>query len=212
MVFCTACGKEIAENDNFCSTCGKTRGGTSIVFGDNSFNALNSEIKDNVIHVGDSYTNSNNIDPSTLNIQRSFVKLPWSKEGKLAKRSTFLKLGTWGSLASIAGIFLPFLTGNYYLHSIALIALVFSLPILLMGLLINRFKFQHLLGLQNLEIGLKENIYLTKITCDCPWCKSEMKLRMIGSKEHRQHLLICARNPSQHRIIFDPTVLPNIEE
>ncbi|CDH04950.1 conserved hypothetical protein [Xenorhabdus bovienii str. oregonense] len=212
MEFCVNCEKEIVKNDNFCSSCGRARGNNTIASGDNSFNVISSEIKDNNIHIGNNYSDSNNIDPSILNIQRSSVKLFWSEQGKLAKRSTFLKLGTWGSIASLIGLILPFLTGNPLTHFMAIIALLIFFPMFLIGISIARSKFMPLLGLKNLEIGTKGNIYVTKITCDCPWCKSEMKLRMVGSKNHKEHLLLCSRNPSQHKIIFDPTVLPEIEE
>jgi hypothetical protein len=64
----------------------------------------------------------------------------------------------------------------------------------------------------NFENGSNEGAYLTRITCDCPWCGSEMKLRIIGPKNNKEHVLLCIRNPSQHRIIFDPTSMPDLEE
>jgi hypothetical protein len=211
---CTNCQKELSLNDKFCSECGNPKStlGHIIQSGSNSINTIGSEIKDSNIHIGDNINNSNNIDPDLLNLKREFVKVPWSKDGTLANRSTFQNIGTWGSIASIVGLFVPFLTGNFLFQPIVLLMLAIFAPMLLLSLVISRRKFEHFNGLKNFEISNSGKIFVTKITGDCPWCGSEMHLRMVGPKEHKQHLLMCTRNPSQHRIIFDPTALSDIEK
>ena len=138
--------------------------------------------------------------------------MPWSNNGKLSNRSSIFKLGTWGSIASIIGLGLPYFTSLNYLPHLFFIGLGISMSLLMLATVLKRFKFTHFQGLKNLENGTKDGVYVTKITCDCPWCGSEMKLRLIGSKNNKENMLLCIRNPSQHRIIFDPTALPDIEE
>ncbi|WP_281213454.1 hypothetical protein [Shewanella insulae] len=199
-------------NDKFCSECGnpKSTSGHIIQSGSHSVNTIGSEIRDSNIHIGDNINNSNNIAPELLNLQREFFKIPWSKDGSLAKRSTFQKLGTWGSIASIIGVFLPFMTGNLLLQPLVFLMLAIFVPMLMLSLIISSRKFEHFSGLKNFEISNSGKIFITKITGDCPWCGSKMHLRMVGPKGYKQHLLMCNRNPSQHRIIFDPTALSDI--
>ncbi|WP_165311028.1 zinc ribbon domain-containing protein [Vibrio ziniensis] len=213
--YCTNCQTEFGENHKFCSGCGTPRNSSGHVIhsGEQSVNAIGSEINNSNIHIGDNINNSNNIDPELLNLKREFVNLPWTRDGALAKSSTFKKLGTWGSLASIIGLFMPFFTTS--LSSIQpVVVLLFGIffSMLILSMVLPRRRFEHLSGLKNLEIGTSGKIYITKIFAECPWCGSEMKLRMVGPKNQREHLLMCTRNPSQHKIIFDPTALPDIEK
>jgi len=214
-VFCSNCGNELLIEHKFCSGCGNQKNSdkNSISSGDKSVNTIGSEIVGSNIHIGDNYNDTNNIDPKILNFQRHFVKLPWSKSGKLSSRSSIFKLGTWGSIASIVALALPYFTSLNYLPHLFFIGLGVSMSLLMLTAVLKKLKFTHFQGLKNLENGNKDGVYVTRITCDCPWCTdSEMKLRLVGPKDNKEHLLLCERNPSQHRIIFDPTVLPDIEE
>lgn len=213
-MYCSVCGNEMQREHNFCSSCGsaKEQDGNSISSGDNSINTIGSEITDSTIHVGNYYSNSNNIDPAILNLKRHFVSLPWSSEGKVANRSSILKLGTWGSIASIVGLFLPYFTEMDYQPHFFMFGFGLFMSLLMLSFILKKFKFTHFFGLMNFEAGTKDGAYLTKITCDCPWCGFEMKLRMVGPKNHKEHMLLCERNPSQHKIIFDSTAMPDIEE
>lgn len=212
MSFCKNCGNKTSELDKFCSSCGSAKGVNSITSRDNNINAINSEIKNNNIHIGDTYTYSNKIDPSTLNLTRYFIKPFWSKNKILAKRTTFVSLGSIGSIASIFSLYLSFPSNNAITQITTTIFTVFFIIMFSIGFYIKRSRFQHLIGLVNLETSKKDDIYLTRITCDCPWCDSKMKLRMIGPKENKKHQLLCQRNPSQHRILFDPTALSDIDD
>ncbi|ENM5764035.1 zinc ribbon domain-containing protein [Vibrio mimicus] len=211
---CTNCQNEFSPNHKFCSECGKPRStsGHVIKSGSQSVNTIGSEINNSNIHIGDNINNSNDIDPDLLNLRRDFVKLPWSEDGMLAKRSTFQKLGTWGSLASIVGLFLPFLTGSFSFQPLVFLSVAIFGSMLALSVAISRRKFEHLGGLKNFEISTSGKIYITKISGECPWCGSEMHLRMGGATGHKEHLLMCIRNPSQHKIVFDPTALPDIEK
>lgn len=214
-MFCRHCGYTVRDEDKYCNECGgklsAPENGT-ITAGDRSINAQNSTITNSSIHTGDNYNNSNNINPDILNLRREFVRLPWSSEGKLGESSGFLTLGTIGSIASIVGIVLPYLTSFKYIPHFLFPVLALSVMTLFLPAVLKRYRFNHLFGLKNLEYGKDGKIYLTRISCDCPWCGTEMKLRMVGPKEDRSQLLICLRNPGMHRILFDPTVMPDIEK
>ncbi|MDT3281733.1 hypothetical protein [Shewanella scandinavica] len=119
MKYCTNCQTEFGENHKFCAGCGSPRNSSGHVIqsGDQSVNTIGSEINNSNIHIGDNINNSNNIDPELLNLKREFVNLPWTSDGALAKSSTFKKLGAWGSLASIIGLFIPFFYNQFILHT-----------------------------------------------------------------------------------------------
>lgn len=213
-MYCSNCGTELATEYKYCPNCGiqHNQSSNSIASGNNSFNAISSELKDNSIHIGDNYTNSNNIDPSILNLKRHFVSLPWSSSKKITNMSSILNLGTWGSIASIIGLIPYSNNSNHILNNLFMLCFGLSFSIVLLSILLKRTRFSHFFGLKNFEVGKKNGIYLTEITCDCPWCGSLMKLRMTGPKNQKEHLLLCERNPAQHRIVFDPTVMPDINE
>jgi hypothetical protein len=209
-MYCYNCGEEMAAEHNYCPSCGKAakNGSNTILSGNRSVNTIGS---DNIIHLGDNYTDSNNIDPSNLNIKRHYVKLPWSKSGKVANGSSMFNLGALGSIASIFSLLL---TNFHYSSSWNWILPGFGLS-MLMVIFSSRLKerrFSHFIGLKNFEAGIDDDIFLTEITCDCPWCDAEMKLKMIDSENKKEHVLLCERNPEQHLIRFDPTVMPDIEE
>ncbi|TDQ93252.1 hypothetical protein C7412_109235 [Paraburkholderia silvatlantica] len=64
-----------------------------------------------------------------------------------------------------------------------------------------------------LEAGTDDGIYLSSFTATCPWCRSRMTLRNLGPKNGpRYDSFVCERNPQQHTIRLDPTVLPEIQE
>lgn len=64
-----------------------------------------------------------------------------------------------------------------------------------------------------LEMGSKGGIYITSFTAICPWCNSKMNLRNVKMRENlSEDRFICKRNPRQHIIELDPTVLTDITE
>ena len=214
-MFCRHCGYTVRDEDKYCNDCGGKLSATengAITAGERSINTQNSTITNSSIHTGDNYNNSNSIDSNILNLRREFVKLPWSSEGKLGENSGFLTLGTIGSIASIVGIVLPYISSFNYFSPLFFPLFAVSFLMLILPAMLKRHRFNHLFGLKNLEYGKGGRIYLTRISCDCPWCGTEMKLRMVGPKESRSQLLICLRNPGMHRIRFDPTVMPDIEK
>ena len=88
-------------------------------------------------------------------------------------------------------------------------ALSFVVPLVLC-----KQKFGHFLFRKYyLEAGTKGGLYINSFTATCPWCGTKMNLRNIGPKDGpRDDLFVCERNPKQHRIILDPTILREINE
>ena len=98
---------------------------------------------------------------------------------------------------------------SLFMFSFAIAAFSFVIAAVL-----RRRKFEHFLFRKYyLEAGTQGGLYLNKFTATCPWCGSKMNLRNVGPKDGpRDDLFICERNPKQHTILLDPTVLPEIEE
>lgn len=79
---------------------------------------------------------------------------------------------------------------------------------------LQRHKFEPFLFRKYyLEAGAQGGIYVTSFTAKCPWCGTRMNLRNVGPRDSpRDDRFICERNPRQHTIDLDPTVLEEIEE
>jgi len=131
-------------------------------------------------------------------------------------------LGTFGivtGIASLVGLYLTLFqafaqpipsswsTLFLFLFAVAMTSFVISR-------VLKRRKFENfLLRKYYLESGTQGGLYLTSFTATCPWCGSRMNLRNVGPKDGpRDDMFICERNPRQHTILLDPTVLPEIEE
>lgn len=131
-------------------------------------------------------------------------------------------LSTFGivtGIASVAGLyftlFQAFPQSKYASWSTAFMFLfgiaAFSI---LVAAVIRKRKFEHFLFRKYyIEAGNRNGLYLSSFTATCPWCQSKMNLRNVGPKDGpRYDRFICERNPRQHTIDLDPTVLSEIEE
>lgn len=131
-------------------------------------------------------------------------------------------LGTFGivtGIASLVGLyftlFQAFPQQKYSSWStLFLFSLAIATTSFLVSVVLKRRKFEHfLLRKYYMEYGTKGGVYLNSFTAICPWCRSRMNLRNIGPKNGpRDDMFICERNPRQHTILLDPTVLAEIEE
>lgn len=84
--------------------------------------------------------------------------------------------------------------------------------VLALGLRKRRFE-NFLFRKYYFEAGNQDRLYLSSFTAVCPWCQSRMNLRNVGPKDgQRFDRFICERNPRQHTIDLDPTVLPEVEQ
>jgi len=85
----------------------------------------------------------------------------------------------------------------------------------LFGAVLHGASYIKLPGLM-LEKDNRNRIYRTGITGTCGLCQnrhSTVRLSGFGPGGNNQPtMIICNRNPQQHRLVFDPTVLPEIED
>jgi hypothetical protein len=84
---------------------------------------------------------------------------------------------------------------------------------LMTSLLLKKRQFFHMLFRRFfLETNSADDVYLSSFTASCPWCGTKMNLRNVGpAKGQRIDLFVCERNPEQHTISLDPTILPDID-
>ena len=139
--------------------------------------------------------------------------------GRSVKSESLSTFGIVTGIASVVGLyftlFQAFPQPQYSSWSTAFIflfvAAVFSFSV---AGVIRKRKFEHFLFRKYyIEAGNQNGLYLSSFTATCPWCQSKMNLRNIGSKDGpRYDRFVCERNPRQHTIDLDPTVLPEIEE
>lgn len=123
-------------------------------------------------------------------------------------------------LASLVGLYFTIFTtqsmssswSTFFWFVFAICVFSFLFVILVKSL--KRRKFEHSPSSKYyFEMGSKGGIYLTSFTAVCPQCNSKMNLRNVKVTEKmREDWFICKRNPRQHAIELDPTVLPEIVE
>lgn len=88
--------------------------------------------------------------------------------------------------------------------------IVFMLP-LLFGITLHVSRFTRI-GWFNIETDTHGKIYLTKVQGICPRCAAKLFLAKVGSEDDRKIMVLCNRNPRQHRWEFDPTQLPDLDQ
>ena len=171
-----------------------------------------------VMHISDDVYIVNNEKPTFTSEQLDIMRNSafGGRNIKTERLNTFTIIT---GLASIIGLYFalpqPFSQRN---HSFGItlffffFLLIISIVSYLISLTLKKRKFMHLAFRKYyLESCSKNRIYLNKFTAICPWCDSKMNLRNIGSNdEPRDDLFICERNPKQHTILLDPTMLPEI--
>lgn len=104
---------------------------------------------------------------------------------------------------------------DYFQHPFTyykwMIIFVISLMVFVFIAVLRRIRFIRYAGL-NIECGRNGSMYITRISGLCPRCNSKLMLRKVGPKEHKEIVVLCARNPSQHCWGFDLTVLGDVDE
>ena len=121
-------------------------------------------------------------------------------------------------IASLIGLyftlFQPPLGGQSSWSTLFMFSFIVAVMAVGMSAVLRRHKFQHFFGSRHyLEISNTGRLRVNRLTAQCPWCGSLMHLRRVGPKEGpRDDQLICVRNPAQHTVQLDPTVLPDIED
>lgn len=183
--------------------------------GNNSVNVGQGDFKGANVHVGNIVTSEQkNYTPESTKLARHLVF-----EKRLVKREVLSVFSILTGLSSLVGLYFslfpfmnPALEGHW--SFLFLFALGVSGSAFLISIFLKRHHFIPFLFRRfYLELSNGGGVYLTKISATCPLCGSKMNLRNVGlPKGPRDDVLICSKNPSQHRILFDPTVLEEIRE
>ena len=148
--------------------------------------------------------------PEQLNIQRHPALGGRGVSGESV--STF---GYLSGSASVIGLYFTLFQGTASSWSTFFMFLfAMGLSAVVIAAVLRRCKFEHFLGARHyLEMSNRGRLYVNRLTADCPWCGTRMHLRHLGPKEGpKDDVFVCERNPRQHTIDLDPTVLPEIED
>lgn len=139
--------------------------------------------------------------------------------GRSLKSGSLTTFGVVTGIASLAGLYLTLFSAfpqPKYSSWSALFLFLFAIATMsvVISVVLNRKRFEHFLWRKHyLESGTRGGLYLNRFTATCPWCSEKMNLRNVGPKNGpRDDMFICERNPKQHTVILDPTILPEIEE
>jgi hypothetical protein len=207
-MFCRSCGNEIDVGDKFCKHCGVALEKES--FEQNISGNGNVNIG-GVSDISNSSVNINNVYGAHADdiayIDRTSIR-ELKLFGKSVKSNWFLVsggVGFVGSLASIFSLFYDQLNLGFTPH----ILLVITGLLLSIGLALKLHRFLKM-GLINIEAGSDDRVFFTKISGSCPKCNGDLKLAEVGPKDHKVTVVLCKRNPAQHKWSFDPTVLGDI--
>lgn len=139
--------------------------------------------------------------------------------GRSVKSESFNIFGIVTGVASLIGLYFTLFQAFPYpkyssWSTLFLFSFAIAVTSFLISIVLKRRRFENFLFRKYyLEFGTQGGIYLNSFTAICPWCGSRMNLRNVGPKDGpRDDMFICERNPKQHTILLDPTVLPEIEE
>lgn len=139
--------------------------------------------------------------------------------GRIVKSQNLSVFGVVTGVASIIGLYFTLFQAfpqSKYSSWPTLFLFSFGLAIfcVVVAVVLRRKKFEHILFRKYyLEAGTQGGLYLSSFTATCPWCSSKMNLRNVGPKDGpRDDQFICERNPRQHTIDLDPTLLSEIYE
>ncbi|WP_156226277.1 hypothetical protein [Herbaspirillum chlorophenolicum] len=139
--------------------------------------------------------------------------------GRSIKSGSLNAFGIVTGIASLIGLYLTLFSAfpqpKYASWStLFLFSLAIAITMFIISATLKRRKFEPFLFRKYyLEADTQGGLYLNSFTATCPWCSSKMNLRNVGPKNGpRDDLFICERNPKQHTILLDPTVLSDIDE
>jgi hypothetical protein len=180
--------------------------------GDNSLNVGVGDFRGSNVHIGGDSRPTFTLDQIALERHQKFG-------GRIVRSQSLGTFGIVTGVASVIGLYFTLFPAfpqpkysswsTLFVFSLGLAMFCIVVPVVL-----RRKKFEpFLFHKYYLEAGSQGGVYLTSFTATCPWCGSQMHLRNIGPKEGpRDNLFICERNPGQHTINLDPTILSEIDE
>lgn len=200
-MYCTKCGSEVSDTDNFCGNCGISLSSKKSAEGDGSVNIAGSNtISNSHLHVGDVYQSESQEERAY--IDRTYVK-PVTLAGSPVKTSWFIISGLVGFVGSWASIFSVLGSSWQFLF---LVVLALSMFLFMNGIILWRTRFSRLKWF-NLESNKDGEVFLTKIAGSCPKCDGTLKLVDLKVSQNSSKTFVrCSRN-GDHLWNFDPTVL-----
>ena len=216
---CNNCASPVDEGDVYCKHCGSkidSSSNASILTktGKESINIGVGNLPNANIHIGDKYEFTKKAEKPALIRRKTSRQI---RLGNIMPKASWLTisggLGILGSLASMVSAF----TDIWSLGTSWLITPWFpciigvSLLLLVLGLVL---QLRRLVSLSwtNLivESSRDGHLFITKIGGTCPKCGGQLRLIDIGPENRKKTVVVCMRNPSQHRWTFDHTVLPDL--
>jgi hypothetical protein len=216
---CSNCSRVVAKDDVYCKHCGskiQSPPPTPMVTktGKESINIGVGNLPNANIHIGDKYEVSKKAEKPAYIGRRLSRQI---RVGNIKPKASWLTItgivGVLGSLASmISAIFDINSFGASWITSPAMICIIgLSLIMLILGIALQLQKFINLSYTNwNIESNREGHLFVTKIGGSCPKCGAELHLIETGPKNHKRTMVVCRRNPAQHRWGFDPTVLSDL--
>lgn len=214
---CKECSNPIDETDSFCRNCGapiRDQPSSTIhtKTGRESINIGVGNLPSADIHVGDRYEVVR--EPKDI----AYIDRLSTRELKLGNTSLKTSwvifsgtIGVLGGMASIVSAFVDLGVQSSFIWYLGLAVFGVSFAFLAFGIYLQRFRFLSIdLLNRNLEVSSDGRIFITKVGGSCPKCGSGLRLVKIGPKDNKTTIVVCSRNPDQHRWGFDPTVLPDL--
>jgi hypothetical protein len=213
---CPQCQQPVSVDHNFCPNCAaplstKARvstSSTSSVTGDRNFNmtGTGNTLLNSPTYIGDRYEAPPH-EPAAV-IERAYQK-PLSLFGQPAKDGWVLVPTIVGLLANVATIQTSWLSGPWTFLVVPVFALVLGGVGAFSAL--SKYRFLKIPGSRwSLESANDHSLYLTRISGSCPYCSGRLDLQGVGPLEQRITMVVCQRNPTLHKWLFDPTVLEEI--
>lgn len=139
--------------------------------------------------------------------------------GRSIKNESLSVFGVVTGLASLVGLYFTLFQAfpqPKFASWSTLFLFLFMVGMLSLALVfaLKKHRFEHFFFRKYyIEAGNRDSLFLSSFTAVCPWCQSKMNLRNVGPKDGpRYDRFICQRNPRQHTIDLDPTILPEIKE
>jgi hypothetical protein len=201
-VHCTKCRNIVSETNNFCGNCGWPIPNSNCNEGDGSINMAGSNsISNSNFHVGDVYQ----IEPleEKAYIERSFIK-PIAIGRSPVKTSWLIVSGLVSFIGSLASIFSVLGDSWQFLF---FVVLALSMFLLFNGVILWRTRFSRLKWF-NLESNKDGEVFLTKVSGNCPKCDGALRLvdLKVSQSSSSKSFVRCSRN-TDHIWNFDHTVL-----
>jgi hypothetical protein len=216
---CSNCSHPVDKNDVYCKHCGnkiQTSPGMPIVTktGKESINIGVGNLPNANIHIGDKYEVGKKVE------KPAYIGRKLSRQiriGNIKPKASWLAItGIFGILGSFASMISAMFDiesfGASLLFSPVLLCIIgISMIMLILGIALQVQKFVNLSYTNwNIESSREGHLFITKIGGSCPKCGAELHLIETGPKNHKRTVIVCRRNPAQHRWGFDPTVLSDL--